>query len=222
MHGKRLNKVVTIGGRKQQLTLCRLVFRLDPDTAWPPPVDTLLMSGAPSASTSKGGRKGKKAKQGSANGAATAAPVPPSEIAIDGARKVLSEEIQVVKGGVFELEAVREALSESGRYGATPQLHCLRRVSYYIAHAELADISIALTHTDRSLRRAGVLHVLKPVVDAAAPIVHALEVQVASGQPVVLAAEGPGADSIAAGHVHLGQTLDTLRLLLKDDAGAAH
>lgn len=118
MLGKRINKVVTIGGKKQHLTLCRLVFRLEAHAAWPPPVDTLL-AGAPPPAASKGGRKGKKGKQAAPDSSAAAA-IAPSEIAVPGARKVLSEDVQAVKGGVFELEAVREALSESGRYGAHP------------------------------------------------------------------------------------------------------
>jgi hypothetical protein len=66
---------------------------------------------------------------------------------------------------------------------------------------------------------AGVIHLLKPVPNAGSPIVHMLEVVVAAGQPETIAVEGAGSDTLAAGPVHLGQVLEPLHLLLKDDGG---
>jgi hypothetical protein len=48
-----------------------------------------------------------------------------------------------------------------------------------------------------------------------------LEVVVAAGQPEIIAVEGAGFDMLAAGAVHLGQVLEPLHVLLKDDAGAS-
>jgi hypothetical protein len=66
-----------------------------------------------------------------------------------------------------------------------------------------------------------VLHLLKPVANTAAPITHMLEVVVAAGQPEIIAVEGAGFDMLAAGPVHLGQVLEPLHVLLKDDAGGS-
>ena len=69
-------------------------------------------------------------------------------------------------------------------------------------------------------QHAGILYVLKPVIDAAAPVTYAIEVNVAAGQPVALRVEGEGYDALAAAPMHLGQTLPPFDVLLVDDAGA--
>ena len=71
------------------------------------------------------------------------------------------------------------------------------------------------THAER----AGVLHLLKPIVEPSNPIMHAIEVNVAAGQPVEVSAEGPGIDELCTSVLHLGQVLEPFRILLKDDAG---
>lgn len=116
-HGKRISRAVTVGGKRQQLTLCRLIFKLDEGSPWPPPQDMLHAGPAPAAAP-KGKKGAKKVKKWGA-----AAPTVPeatavSDVSVAGGRKVLSEEVQVTKGSVFELEAVREPLAQSGRYGA--------------------------------------------------------------------------------------------------------
>jgi hypothetical protein len=114
-YGKRISRAVTVGGKRQQLTLCRLIFKLDKGSPWPPPLD-LLHAGPPPAAMPKGKKGGKK--RGAAAPEATAV----SDMLVVGGRKVLSEEVQVTKGSLFELEAVREPLAQSGRYGAPPCL----------------------------------------------------------------------------------------------------
>lgn len=69
--------------------------------------------------------------------------------------------------------------------------------------------------------REGVLHLLKPIVDPASPIMHAIEVNVAAGQPVEVAVEGPGIEELCTSVLHLGQVLQPFKILLQDDAGAA-
>jgi hypothetical protein len=141
--GKRVNKAATIGGKRQLLTLCRMIFKLAPDAAWPVPADQLLAdvprdastSGSAAAPKGKGtGKKGKKGKAGAAAAAAAAtasalaepgaeAETAGGEVGVAGAAKVFSEEVAAVKGSTFEMEAVREPLAQSGRYGA---LACTR------------------------------------------------------------------------------------------------
>jgi hypothetical protein len=113
--GKRINKAVTIAGKKQLLSLCRLVFKLDRGTQWPPPLDTLLpesnIAAAPAA------KKNNKKKQKRSGPSQVRQAACSGDILVAGAKKVLSEEVQSVRGGIFDLEAVREPLSETGRYG---------------------------------------------------------------------------------------------------------
>jgi hypothetical protein len=66
-----------------------------------------------------------------------------------------------------------------------------------------------------------VLYLLKPVINPAYPIVYAMEVDVAAGQPEQLHVEGPGVDALTMGALHLGQVLEPIHVLLKDDGGAA-
>ena len=73
---------------------------------------------------------------------------------------------------------------------------------------------------DQARVATGILFILKPIIDSAAPILHTLQVHVAAGQPVELAAQGAGAEQLAAAPVHLGQELEPLELLLRDESGA--
>ena len=123
--GKRVLKAVTVAGKRQQLSLVRLIFQLEPGAEWPPPPDALLGSAAAAENAPPKPRKGaKKGKKGGASGAAAAAAAGAvSDVSVSGGRKVLSEELQATKGGLFEVEAVREPISQSGRYGAPRLAH---------------------------------------------------------------------------------------------------
>ena len=85
--GKKVNKAVTIGGKRQALTLTRMVFKLEPSTVWPPPPELLACdqagpssgaaagkSGSAASAKAKGkGRKGKKGATAAVSAAAAAA-----------------------------------------------------------------------------------------------------------------------------------------------------
>jgi hypothetical protein len=112
--GKRISKAVTIAGKKQRLTLCRMVFKLDKGTQWPPSCDSLMLGTSTGAAPAR--KKGSKRSK-SAGPPQTRQQACGGEVVVAGAKKVLSEEVQSGKGGIFALEALREPLSDSGRYG---------------------------------------------------------------------------------------------------------
>ena len=87
---KRIAKAVTLGGKRQQLLIKRLIFRLEPDAAWPPAQDLICSHGSKdgeAASTSNGpagkGSKGKKGKKGAKKAGAPAAADPLADRALD-------------------------------------------------------------------------------------------------------------------------------------------
>lgn len=114
--GKRVPKQVMVRGKKQPLTVVRIVFLLEGDTPWPPDVAELVSETQPA---SKGrGKKGKAAAAAAqASGSSSARPASPEELSLPGATKVLVEEVAAVRSSCFEFKALKDPIKNSGRYG---------------------------------------------------------------------------------------------------------
>ena len=114
--GKRLGKSMIIQGKRQNLTICRQIYRLEPDAPWPPTRVAALTPEQPEASKDarKSGRKGRKAAATCAAGASTSAVT----LGVEGGTQVFCEELQASKGNTFDFAAVGEPVRKVGRYGA--------------------------------------------------------------------------------------------------------
>lgn len=114
--GKRVPKYAMVRGKKQSLTVVRIVFHLEGDTPWPPDLAGLVTKSQP---PSKGSSKKGKAASASAQtpGASAAGPASPEELAVPGATKVLVEEVAAVRSSCFEFKALKHPIKASGRYG---------------------------------------------------------------------------------------------------------
>lgn len=105
-----------IRGKKQPLTVVRMVFHLEQGTPWPLDLAELVRE-TPAAS--KG--RGKKAKAAAASAQASgssARPTSPEELTLPRATKVLVEEAAAVRSSCFEFKSFKDPIKASGRYGA--------------------------------------------------------------------------------------------------------
>lgn len=68
---------------------------------------------------------------------------------------------------------------------------------------------------------AGVLYLLRPLIDAAQPVALTMELIVSAGQPVRIDVAGEGLELLASSPLHLGQQLPPVALTLLDEEGPA-
>eukprot|EP00892_Ulva_mutabilis_P012666 jgi/Ulvmu1/9772/UM056_0012.1 len=113
--GKKVSKQVMLRGKKQPLTVVRIVFQLEAETTWP--LDLADVVRDVPADTKARGKKAKAAAAAAQASGGSARPTSPEELTIPGATKVLVEEAAAVRSSCFEFKSVKDPIKGSGRYG---------------------------------------------------------------------------------------------------------
>lgn len=138
-NGKRVNKTVTVLGKKQPLSLCRMIFKLAPDAPWPPPGHQLLTDatsdalGSPAAQAppvksapAQGAQKGKgKRSKGRKAAATSATGDAEASTSVEAAEAGAAAEARGLEVGVPEAQKVFSEELPAGK-GSTFELEAVR------------------------------------------------------------------------------------------------